>query len=101
MLDFLKDAGIDSLVIEDLKRTYDRNNLYTLYTNEYEAVKIIKYFREIGIDYIEELLVYNFRVFIYSLDEVKKAFEKYGVKTCVDKINEDYYVIDKILLGKL
>lgn len=101
MLDFLKAAGIDNLAIEDLKRTYDESNLYTLYTNEYEAVKIIKYFREIGIKYIEELLVYYFRVFIYSLDDVKKAFAKYGEQTCVDKINEDYFVIDKILFGEL
>lgn len=101
MLDFLKDAGIDALAIEDLKRTYSEENLYTLYTNEYEAVKIINFFREIGIKYIEEILVYCFDVFIYSLDEVIKAFNVYGVKKCVDVINEDYYLIDKILHNEL
>ena len=101
MLDFLKNAGIDYFVIEDLKKTYDSDNLYTLYTNEYEAVKIINYFKSLGIEYIEEMLVYCFNVFIYSLDEVKAAFKKYGEKKCANLINKDYYLINKILLGNL
>ena len=80
MLDFLIDCGIEDGVIKDLKKTYSDGNIYNLNNNEFEVVKIIDYFREIGIEYIDELLIFNLEVFLCKFDEVFEKFNRYDIK---------------------
>ena len=57
MITFLKKVGIEDAVIKDLEQIYSEANLFNLNSHEYEVIKIIKYFKKIGIEYIDELLV--------------------------------------------
>ncbi|MEE3343260.1 MAG: hypothetical protein VZS44_04130 [Bacilli bacterium] len=97
MIDFLKNCNISNDVIKDVERTYSKANLYSLNNNEYEVYKIIEYFRRIGIKYIDELLVYQFSVFLHSFADIKKLFNKYGENDLVKKINDDYLIMDELL----
>ena len=99
MLDFLKKAGIEENVIKDIDQTYSEANIYNLNSHEFEVVKIIEYFREIGIDCIDELLVFNLDVFFCGYDEIVEEFSKYNIKNVVDTINYDYMLINKFLFG--
>lgn len=97
MLNFLLECNIDENVIKDIENTYYDGVIYNLNCNEYEIVKIIDYFRKIGIEYINELLVFNIKVFLCSFDEIVNRFSKYNIDEIVKSINEDYMTINDIL----
>ena len=97
MIDFLKEVGIEEEVIKDLELSYSEANLYNLNSHEVEVLKIINYFREIGIEYIDELLIDNLNIFFLSYDEIVVKFNKYNISKLVETINYDYMLIDKFL----
>lgn len=97
MLNFLKDCGISDDVIKDLEYTYSPENIYNLDSNEFEVIKIIEYFRKIGIEYIDELLVHNLEVFLCKFSYIVDKFNKYKIDDVVKMINDDYMLIDNII----
>lgn len=96
MIDFLKDYGISVETIEDLKRTQSPSFLFDLNCNDEECVKIINYLREIGINNIDELLLYESEIFFKVCKNVITAFSKCDIEELVELINEDASNIEKI-----
>lgn len=97
MLDFLKEVNIDDDVIKDLEKTYSEANLSTLNSHEFEVIKIINYFKELGIEYIDELLINNLEIFFCRFDEIVKKFSRYNINDLVEEINYDYMKINKYI----
>lgn len=97
MISFLKEQGITEEVIKDIENTYDENILYAMNTNEYEIIKILNFLKKIGIDVIDELLVYNINLFLYSFDEIAEKLSRYNQQELAKKINEDYMFINSLM----
>lgn len=57
MLGFLKKAGIKENTITTIEKIYGEANCFNLNSHESEIIKIIEYFKEIGIRNIDILLV--------------------------------------------
>lgn len=96
MLDFLKDYGISVETIEELKRTQSPSFLFDLNCNEEECVKLINYLRKIGINNIDELLLYESEIFFKACKNVRNAFSKCDIEELVELINEDVSNIEQI-----
>ena len=97
MLEFLKEVNIDDDVIKDLEKTYSEANLSTLNSHEFEVIKIINYFKELGIEYIDELLINNLEIFFCRFDEIVKKFNRYNINDLVEEINYNYMKINKYI----
>ena len=97
MLNFLKDCGISDDVVKDLEYTYSPENIYNLDSNEFEVIKIIEYFRKIGIEYIDELLVHNLEIFLCKFNYIVDKFNRYEIDQVVKMINDDYMLINNII----
>jgi len=94
MIDFLKKCGITDLVINEIINVNSSTNLYNFSCNQDEIIKIIGFLKEIGVNCIEQLLVYRIDMFFVSLDKFKKIYIKEDVNSFVREVNEDYTVID-------
>ncbi len=97
MLNFLKKYGVNEETIKDIENTYDENILYAINSNELEIVKIIDFMKEIGINVIDELLVYNINFFLHKYSEVINKFSKFNLEETKEKINNDYMYINEIM----
>ena len=98
MIDFLKEYVIYYETIEKLKRIKSPTFLSDLNCNEEECVKIIKYFKELGIKNIDELLIYESEIFFKTFKNIEIAFSKYNAQELVNLINEDYSNIEKLYI---
>lgn len=96
MLDFLKECGISDTTINLLNQKYPAE-LFDLNCNKKEIIKIIDYFRNIGINNIDELLIYETMIFYKTFDFIKDKFSKYDFLDLVSKINDNYEEIEIIL----
>lgn len=96
MIDFLKNYGISDKTIEELKRTQSPSFLFDLNCNEEECVKIINYLREIGINNIDELLLYESEIFFKTKKNVEIAFLNCDKEELVELINEDASNIEEL-----
>lgn len=96
MIEFLKECNIDDKIIEKLKRIQSPSFLFDLNCNEEECVKIINYLKEIGIDNIEELLLYESEIFFKTKKNVENAFSNYNIEELVELINEDASNIEEL-----
>ena len=93
-MDFLLDLGFSSDLIEKMEDVNEASLLYDFVCNQENAKEIIDYFREIGINSIDRLLVYKLEIFSIDLEKIKKAFNKYDVFTLVQIVNEDINAIN-------
>lgn len=96
MLDFLRECDISSNVIQKIEKENSKANIYNLCCNLEEVLKIVNYFKMLNINCIDELLIYRISFFFNSYEEIIKLFSKYNILDLVEKINEDYMVIDEI-----
>ena len=96
MIDFLKDYNIAETTIEQLKKTQSPSFLFDLNCNEEECVKIINYLREIGINNIDELLLYESEIFFKTKKNVEIAFLNCDKEELVELINEDDSNIEEL-----
>ena len=96
MIDFLIECDIEHDTLEVMNSKYPAE-LFDLACNKNEIVKIIKYLRSIGINNIDELLIYETWLFYKTFDFVKDSFSKFDVLKLVSKINENYEEIGIIL----
>ena len=88
-MEFLKELGISSNTINILNEKYDEA-IIDVFELEKENVKDnIYYFDKIGITVIEDILQAHIEIFTKDPEIVKKAFEKYNIKSVVEKINLD------------
>lgn len=96
MIDFLRDANISETTIEKLYNEYNSSTIFDLSCNEDDCVKIINYFRELGILNIEELLLYEIDVFKMNFLKLVKKFSNFNIPLFVNTINDDYVAIEHI-----
>ena len=96
MLDFLEDYGIQNEVILEMEKVNTEANIFNFNSNEYDVGKIIKFFRELGINCIDDLLVNKIDLFFLRFDDIKKLFYKYDLYKLVELINKDYNIVDKL-----
>ena len=96
MLEFLKEYGVSDNVIKMIEKENSRANIYNLYCNIEEVDKILNYFRSLNINCINDLLIYRIQIFFNSYDDILKCFSKYNITSLVEKINEDFTIIDEI-----
>jgi len=94
MIDFLLINGIKLETIKEISK--NSANVFDLESNKDECIKIITFFRFIGIKNIDDILLNNLGIFFKTKDEIVKRFSKYNVETLVEKINLDPNNIDVI-----
>lgn len=98
MIDFLKDCGLSDIEIQQIEDVNSSANLYNLNCNEFDVIKMMNYLNEIGIKNKNDLLMYRIDLFFTSFDTFKDKFEKYDRNKIVDLVNQDYTIIDKIII---
>lgn len=93
-MDFLLDKGISRRVITEIEEYNDDSLVYNFICNENNVVKVLDYFKKIGISSIERMLVYKLEVFLIDYKKIIKAFDNYDVSVLVQLINEDINAIN-------
>ena len=74
MIDFLKEYGIKEDTLEELEEKYDKAILYNLQVNELEIEKIIRYFKELGINNIDDIILNKTELFLKTFRKIKELF---------------------------
>ncbi len=93
-MDFLIDNGISKDVIIEIEDYNDDSLVYNFICNEANAVKVLEYFKSIGIEAINRLLIYKLEVFLIDYKSIVKAFNNYDVSVLVQLINDDINAIN-------
>ncbi len=93
-MDFLLNEGFKESFINQLINKYDETIIQEFILEEENVKDIIHYFRKIGIERIDDLLLTRITIFTKDLNQVKDAFLKHNIKEVVDEINEDINAID-------
>ena len=96
MIDFLIECGIDHDTLEVMNGKYP-TELFDLSCNKKEIFKIIEYLRSIGINNIDELLIYETWLFYKTFDFVKGAISRFDIFELVARINDNHEDIGIIL----
>ena len=96
MLTFLNDLGVSEQTINKINKENSSANIYNLNCNQDEVSKIIKYFNELGILCIDELLIYRIDLFFKGFGEIKEIFSRYETNSLVNAINNDYNIINEL-----
>lgn len=94
MIDFLEKCNLRKNTLNILE---SHPGIFDLNCNQEECIKIIDYFRKIGISRIDELLLNKMEIFYKSLYEIEEIFLKYNIDDLVDNINDNYQFIDEII----
>ena len=97
MLDFLKKENISEITINYLEENSSSNDIMALRDNNYECLKIISYFKEIGITNIDELLMYETYIFLKLSARVVDKLSECDIDIFVNEVNEDYTNIEKYI----
>ena len=94
MIDSLLEKGIKKETLNMIKGNDSLN--YNLTINIDDVLEITDYLKEIGINNIDELLIYNPDLFMGSRIDVEEKFNKFDINNLVNLINEDVENIDFI-----
>jgi len=93
MLSFLSECGIKQEIISSLENSLFDNMQFNINCNELEIRKIIKYFNDIGIKCIDDLILNDIELFLFTFSEIKEKFCKYDIPKLVELINDNYEVV--------
>ena len=93
-MDFLIDNGISRDVIVEIEDYNDDSLVYNFICNETNVVKVLEYFKSIGIEAINRLLIYKLEVFLIDYKRIIKSFNDYDVSVLVQLINDDINAIN-------
>ena len=94
MNEFLLDLGFSRELINNIIKINGENTYADLCFNAEDATNIINYLKEIGIQPIEELLIYKIDIFFMNLIAIKGYALKKKINELVDLVNEDFSNID-------
>ena len=95
-MQFLLEKGFTQELIDKLTLKYDEGILDVFQIEKRNVMDVIDFFRQIGIENIEELMLFRIELFTKDVDEVKEIFDDEHVQEMVQEINEDILNIDKI-----
>lgn len=93
-MDFLIDNGISRDVVVEIEDYNDDSLVYNFICNETNALKVLEYFKSIGIEAINRLLIYKLEVFLIDYKRIIKSFNDYDVSVLVQLINDDINAIN-------
>lgn len=95
-MQFLLEKGFTQELIDKLTLKYDEGILDVFQIEKRNVMDVIDFFRQIGIENIEELMLFRIELFTKDVEEVKEIFDDEHVHEMVQEINEDILNIDKI-----
>ena len=95
-MQFLIDKGFNLSLLRDLEEKYDEAILDVVEMEEDNVIEVIDYLQEIGIKYIDSLMIYDIGLFTTDINKVKEAFEKQNIPEFVRDINDDIVNIDRL-----
>ncbi len=90
----LQDLGVSTEVIKEMKDNNDPALIFNFICSLDNAIKNIEYFKSIGIEVIDTLLVNRLEFFLIDHDKVKEAFDDFDTLTLVKLINEDINAVN-------
>ena len=93
-MNFLKELGVLEDTIYRIEMANDRALVFNFICSKDIVCENIEYFKSIGIEVIELLLIYRLEFFLIDPEKMRKAFESYETKTLVQLINEDINAIN-------
>ena len=82
--------------INEINVKLDNTILYNLNCNMKNVLEIINYLRSIGIINIKDLIIYKTDLFLDNKDDIINLFSKFNIDDIVNKINNNYEVIDEL-----
>ncbi len=83
-------------VRDKLLKTLDYDMALSLASNYKKVNQNIRLFKSLGIEAVEELLLYKSHLFLVKTETLLKDFDKFNIQEFVKLINEDYNVIDEL-----
>ena len=89
MIDYLKNVDISDKTIKKMYEIHDESTLLNLETNEENCLGIIIFMRKIGINNIDELLLYKPDWFLKTTKSFINCFSNNKEKL-VSRINNNY-----------
>ena len=88
-MQFLLEKGFTQELIDKLTLKYDEGILDVFQIEKRNVMDVIDFFRQIGIENIEELMLFRIELFTKDVEEVKEIFDDEHVHEMVQEINED------------
>lgn len=87
----------DKDLVAKLREKYEESILEVFELQQDNVLKVIDYLKDIGIEHIDELIIYKLELFTINIDTIIKTFHEYEhLPEIVDLINEDITNIDNI-----
>lgn len=93
-MDFLRELNFSDEVINRIELANDKSLIFNFICSSSNVKKNIEYFRSIGIEVIELLLIYRLELFLIDNLELEKAVESFDIPILVQLINEDINAVN-------
>lgn len=98
MIEYISLAGIEDELKEKMLDVLGYDNVLNLACN-YKLVKNnIDLFKQLGIENIEDLLLYKDYIFLKETRDIFNNFSKFNISEIVNLINNDYDAIDVVFM---
>jgi len=88
-MEYLKEIGFSDTMINNIILKNDQESLENLDLYASNVIKVVNYFKSIGIDDIYGLFLYRSYIFIEEVDYIKSLFKDCSINNIVEMINED------------
>lgn len=96
-MQFLKEFLTYEDTIDKMKENYDSKLIYNFICNKDNVIRILKYFKSIGVNCIDKLLLYKLEIFFVNSDNLISAFDNYDISLLCTLLDEDINVINIVL----
>lgn len=93
-MDFLRMLNFSEKVINKIELANDKALIFNFICSKENVIKNIEYFRDVGVEVIELLLIYRLELFLIDHEKIKSSFESFEVPTLVQLINEDINAVN-------
>ena len=97
MIQDIELIGVGKDLIENLMNNLEYDEVLCLACNHENVKKIIDFFKIIGIQNIDELLLNRYYIFLKDSDSIINKFDNIDLVNIVLKINDSYEYIDEII----
>lgn len=95
-MDFLLEEGFSKELIQKMLEKYDESAIDIFKIEQENVEEVIHFFKKIGINQIDLLLLSHIEIFTKDVSEIKEAFAKQNIPTIVEEINKNITIIDYI-----
>lgn len=95
-MEFLKELGISDLTVKYLNDNLSKDEIEAANLKVTKIFSSIRYFREMGITVIEELLRRDFRTFLCGRERLEYAMSHIDKELFVQRVNDDINYINEL-----